>query len=162
MDAYLSYPFDGVLYFLNIHEYHNPHWGILDQLSQISKLNGTNIFKIPLKIIVLSSKKQSYLSISQRDKKNFVRQLEEIVDESMIVFVQDDHQYHCKLGQFIRQIIFQEAKGISESFYVNWQLKGFLGLVPVQYILLHSKKMVEGLSRQWMKLTKKWRKKKAV
>ena len=73
MDAYWSYPYDGVLYFVNINEFHNPHWGILDQLSQISKLNGTNIFKIPIKIIVLSSKKQPYLSISNQDKKNFIK-----------------------------------------------------------------------------------------
>ena len=72
MDAYLSYPFDGVLYFLNINEYHNPTWAILDQLSQISKLNGSNVFKIPLKIMVLSSKKEQYLSIGQQDKRNFV------------------------------------------------------------------------------------------
>ena len=73
MDAYLSYPFDGVLYFLNINEFHNPHWAILDQLSQISKLNGSNIFKIPIKLIVLSSKKTPYLSISETDKKNFLK-----------------------------------------------------------------------------------------
>ena len=90
MEAYWSYPFDGVLYFLNINEYHNAHWAILDQLSQISKLNGTNIFKIPVKIIVLASKKQPYLNISQRDKKNFINSLSGFIDESMIVFVEDD------------------------------------------------------------------------
>lgn len=60
MDAYLSYPYDGVLYFLNIHEFHNPHWTILDQLAQISKLNGSNIYSIPIKVIALSSKQQPY------------------------------------------------------------------------------------------------------
>lgn len=60
MDAYLSYPYDGVLYFLNIHEFHNPHWAILDQLAQISKLNGSNIYSIPIKVMALSSKQQPY------------------------------------------------------------------------------------------------------
>lgn len=29
MDAYFSYPFDGILYFLNIHDYHNPQYAII-------------------------------------------------------------------------------------------------------------------------------------
>lgn len=89
MDAYLSYPYDGVLYFLNINEFHNPQWAIIDQLAQMSKLNGTNIFKIPIKLVVLSSKQAPYLSISQHDKKNLISQLEGMVDQSMIVFVDD-------------------------------------------------------------------------
>lgn len=89
MDAYLSYPYDGVLYFLNINEFHNPQWAILDQLSQISKLNGTNIFKIPLKLIVLSSKQKPYLTITPHDKINFIKQLEGLIDKSMIIFVDD-------------------------------------------------------------------------
>lgn len=29
MDAYFSYPFDGVLYFLNISDFHNPQFAII-------------------------------------------------------------------------------------------------------------------------------------
>lgn len=29
MDAYFSYPFDAVLYFLNINDYHNPQFSII-------------------------------------------------------------------------------------------------------------------------------------
>ena len=89
MDAYLTYPYDGVLYFLNINEFHNPQWAILDQLAQISKLNGTNIFKIPIKLVVLSSKKMPYLTISPQDKKNFISQLKDLIDQSMIIFVDE-------------------------------------------------------------------------
>ena len=81
------------LYFLNIDEFHNPCWGIINQLSQISRLNGTNIFKIPVKIVVLSAKKLPYLGIGQNEKKEFVRQLEGMIDESMILFVEDDCGY---------------------------------------------------------------------
>lgn len=68
MDAYFSYPFDAVLYFLNINDYHNPQYSIIEQLAQISKLSGINIFKMPLKVMVIPSKNLPYLSIRQSDK----------------------------------------------------------------------------------------------
>ena len=90
MDAYFSYPFDGVLYFLNINDYHNPQFSIIEQLAQISKLNGSNIFKIPLKIMVLSSKHLPYSSIRQSEKENLQNQLTGMVQNSMIIFIEDD------------------------------------------------------------------------
>lgn len=93
MDAYLSYPYDGVLFFLNINEYHNPQWSIVDQLAQISKLNGTNIYKIPIKVVVLSSKKMPYLNITSKDKRNLLKQLDGMVEESMVTFVEDESRY---------------------------------------------------------------------
>ena len=105
MEAYLTYPFDGVLYFLDINEFHNPHWGILDQLSQISKLNGGNIFKIPIKLVVLSSKKQPYYNINEKDKLNFIRQLDGMIEQSMIIFVEDENEYAEQLTQFYRSIL---------------------------------------------------------
>lgn len=87
MDAYLSYPYDGVLYFLNIHEFHNPCWAILDQIAQISKLNGQNIYTIPIKLVVLSSKQLPYYSITENDKQNLVAQLSGTIKRDMIIFV---------------------------------------------------------------------------
>jgi len=90
MDAYFSYPFDGVLYFLNISDYHNPQFAIIEQLAQISKLNGVNIFKMPLKVMVLSSKKHPYLSMRHSEKENLKKQLAGMVQNSMIIFIEDD------------------------------------------------------------------------
>jgi hypothetical protein len=90
MDAYFSYPFDGVLYFLNISDFHNPRFAILDQLVQISKVNGSNIFKIPLKVVVLPTKKHTFESISAVEKINLIGQLKGMVDQSMVEFVEDD------------------------------------------------------------------------
>lgn len=100
MDAYLSYPYDGVLYFLNIHEFHNPCWTILDQLTQLSKLNGTNIYSIPMKVIVLSSKIRNYESINPIEKRNFLRQLDGMISESMVIFVENNDSHINKLNDF--------------------------------------------------------------
>jgi hypothetical protein len=79
MDAYFSYPFDAILYFLNINDYHNPQYAIIEQLAQISKLNGTNIFKMPVKVLVLSSKTSCFSHIREWEKENLKKQLEGMV-----------------------------------------------------------------------------------
>ena len=55
--------------------------------------------------------------------------------------------------------MFDEAQGISEGLYVNWQLKGVLGMIPVENMMLNLKKIMEGVNRQWLKFTKSWKKK---
>jgi hypothetical protein len=53
-----------------------------------------------------------------------------MIEESMIVFVEDDQEYVRNLGCFYRAILLEEAPGISEGLYVNWQLKGIIGMIP--------------------------------
>ena len=55
--------------------------------------------------------------------------------------------------------MFDEAQGISEGLYVNWQLKGVVGMIPVEHMMLNLKKIMEGVTRQFQKVTKRWKKK---
>lgn len=73
----------------------------------------------------------------------------------MIVFVEDDLQYVSELEQFYQAITKEEAPGVEESLYVSWQLKGILGLVPFDSLILNLKKVCQTLQNQWIKISKK-------
>jgi hypothetical protein len=79
MDAYLSYPYDGILYFLNIHDFHNPYSAILETVAQFSRLSGANVYSIPIRIVVLSAKSLPYFDISHTNKRHFLEQVEDLI-----------------------------------------------------------------------------------
>lgn len=87
IDAYLSYPYDGILYFLNINDFHNPYSSILETVAEFSRLSGINIYSIPIRVVVLSSKTTPYLDISPPNKHQFLQQVEGLILPQNVVFV---------------------------------------------------------------------------
>jgi hypothetical protein len=70
MEVYLKYPFDALLFFVRIDAFHNTEYNILDTILMYSQANGENVYKIPLKVVVISEKNSlHYNDIAYGDKK---------------------------------------------------------------------------------------------
>ncbi len=56
MEVYLKYPFDAIIFFVQIDQFHNTARNILDTLQLFSQTNGANVYKIPFRVVALSQK----------------------------------------------------------------------------------------------------------
>ena len=57
VDVYLNNSYDGILFFVKIDDFHNTRRNVVDSLALYSQVSGCNIYQIPIKIIVISSKR---------------------------------------------------------------------------------------------------------
>lgn len=55
VEVYLKYPYDGILFFMDLVNFHKTSQNILKWLELCSEHNGINIFKIPLRVIVMKT-----------------------------------------------------------------------------------------------------------
>ena len=56
MEVYLKYPFDAIIFFVQIDQFHNTARNILETLQLFSMTNGANVYKIPFRVVALSQK----------------------------------------------------------------------------------------------------------
>ncbi len=65
VDVYLNNSYDGILFFVKIDDFHNTSRNVVDSLALYSQASGCNIYQIPIKIIVISSRRgQNYDDIA--------------------------------------------------------------------------------------------------
>jgi len=91
MDAYFRYPFNALFFFVRIGDFHNSSKNLLEFLNSYSSLSGINVYKVPVAVIVLSSKlDDSYNDISYSEKRAFEDEIERIVQLDQIIYVESD------------------------------------------------------------------------
>lgn len=56
MEVYLKYPYDGILFFVNVLSFHNTASGIMENLILFSQHSGINVFKIPIMAVLMAQK----------------------------------------------------------------------------------------------------------
>jgi hypothetical protein len=126
MEVYLKYSFDAILFFVKIDAFHNTSKNILDTVHIYSQINGTNVYKIPFRVVVVSDKNDNYYDdIGYGDKQRIWLEISNILSEDQIIFVEFNGNYKPKLSHFYRAILSDEALGIKESAYTNWYFRGF-------------------------------------
>ena len=80
MEVYLKYPFDAILFFVQIDHFHNTAKNILDTLQLFSQINGTNVYKVPFRVVALSERsEQHYDDIGRGDKHRLIDELDGIL-----------------------------------------------------------------------------------
>jgi hypothetical protein len=113
VEVYLKYPFDAILFFVQIDQFHNTARNILDALQLYSQTNGSNVYKVPFRVVALSDRYyQSYDDIGRGDRQRLELELEGILDAGQIVYVEFNCGYRESLSGFYRAILKEEAGGI--------------------------------------------------
>ena len=94
MDAYFKYPFNALLFFVRIGDFHNSSKNLLQFLNSYSSLSGSNVYKVPVAVIVLSSKLDDcYNDISYSEKRAFEDEINSIVQLDQIIYVESDQSF---------------------------------------------------------------------
>lgn len=125
VDVYLKFPFDALLFFVRIDDFHNTSRNILEAMNCFSSASGNNVYRIPVRIVALSSKTQGrYNDISYGDKRKLREEVSGILNEDQIIYVESDGSYKTELASFYHQIVRNEGEGIKESIYSNWMVNG--------------------------------------
>ncbi len=94
MDAYFRYPFDALLFFVRIGDFHNSSKNLLQFLNSYSSISGSNVYKVPVAVTVLSSKMDdSYNDICYSEKRAFEEEISRIVQLDQIIYVESDQTY---------------------------------------------------------------------
>lgn len=125
VDVYLKFPFDALLFFVRIDDFHNTSRNVLEAMNCFSSASGNNFYRVPVRIVALSSKAQGkYNDISYGDKRKLREEVSGILDEDQIIYVESDGTFKAELSTFYRQIVRSEAEGVKESIYSNWMVNG--------------------------------------
>lgn len=125
MEVYLKYSFDAILFFVRIDAFHNTASKILDCILQYSRINGGNVYKIPVSVVALSQiGTQQYNDIGYGDKQALCSEVSSIVEQGQIIFVESDRLYESRLSRLFKAVKKGEGKGVKESAYSNWYFKG--------------------------------------
>lgn len=96
VDVYLKGGFDGILFFAKIEDFHNTSKNVLESLALFSQATGSNVYKIPIKIVVISSKNgEEYDDIGYGEKRSFRDEVSSLFSESQIIYVESDHAYEA-------------------------------------------------------------------
>jgi hypothetical protein len=124
VEVYLKSHFDGILFFVRIDDFHNTSRNVLESLAQYSQISGNNVYKIPIKIVVISAKSHStYDDIGYGEKRRLREEVSNIFEEGQIIYVESDDSYQRELTKFYREILAEEAIGIKETAYSNWMVR---------------------------------------
>jgi hypothetical protein len=80
--------FDGILFFVKIDDFHNTSRNVLESLVLYSQVTGCNVYKIPIKIVVISSKKgDDYDDIGYGEKRSFRDEVSNLFNDEQIIYV---------------------------------------------------------------------------
>ena len=67
----------------------------------LSQASGVNVYKIPIKIVVISSKNaQEYDDIAYGDKRSFKDEVNNIVTEEQVIYLESGRCYQSQLTAF--------------------------------------------------------------
>lgn len=106
IEVYLKYPFDAILFFVKIDEFHNTAKHFLETIQLYSRISGMNVYKIPLRIVAVSNKTGKYYdSIGRGDKMRLSVEVAHLINEDQIIFVEFNGKYNERLSRFYREII---------------------------------------------------------
>jgi hypothetical protein len=71
-----------------------------------SRISGINVYKIPLRIVVVSNKTDKhYDSIGRGDKMGLWIEVSHLLSEDQIIFVEFNGKYKEKLSKFYKEIV---------------------------------------------------------
>jgi hypothetical protein len=54
MEVYLKYPYDGLIFFVNVQSYHNTDSVLMEHMVSFSRHSGINAYKIPILAVMLA------------------------------------------------------------------------------------------------------------
>lgn len=161
-EVYLRGGFDGVLFFVKIDHFHNTVRNVLESLAQLSAASGANLYKIPIRAVVISNKNgQDYDDIAPCEQRRFQEEVSSLLTPEQIIFVESGRAYEKELSDFYRELLEGSAVGIKETTYSNWFIKGATGLLSFDHFKLQAMRLYDTLQEAWLSAVKrsplKWR-----
>lgn len=161
-EVYLRGGFDGVLFFVKIDHFHNTARNVLESLALLSVASGANLYKIPIRAVVISNKNgQDYDDIAPCEQRKFREEVSTLMTPEQIIFVESERNYEKELSFFYGELLEGSATGIKETAYSNWFIRGATGLFSFDHFKLQAMRLYDTLQETWLSLVKrsplKWR-----